>query len=77
MFLPGTPFTILAAFLFGGLGGFLTMVAATSVSATVAFLSARYIARDTVEKRVMQVEEFKKFKTMMEENYWFAFPSCV
>jgi len=74
MFLPGTPFTILAAFLFGDVEGFLTMVAATTVSATVAFLSARYIARGTIEKRITKIEEFEKFKRIMEENYWFTIP---
>ncbi len=74
MFLPGTPFTILAPFIFGSVEGFLTMVVATTVSATAAFLSARYIARNTVEKRVMKIKEFDRLKKMVEENYWFAIP---
>lgn len=74
MFLPGTPFTILAAFLFGDVEGFLTMVVATTVSASVAFLSARYIARDTVERQVAKIKEFNKFKTIVQENYWFTIP---
>ncbi|HKI47678.1 MAG TPA: VTT domain-containing protein [Desulfobacteria bacterium] len=74
MFFPGSPFTILASFLFGSVKGFFTMVAATTVSATPGFLAARYIARDALEERIMKIEGFKRVKTMVEENYWFAIP---
>ena len=74
MMLPGTPFTILAALLFGSLAGFLTMVAATTISAIIAFVAARYIAREALEKRIAGAEKFKDLKKMVEKNHWFAIP---
>ena len=41
---PGMPFTILAAFIFGSIGGFLVMTAATTLAAVLGFMVARYLA---------------------------------
>ncbi len=74
LLLPGTPFTILAAFLFGALWGYVTMVAATTVAAVTAFFIARYLAREAVEKRFAGTETFELLKEMVEQNLWFAIP---
>lgn len=72
--LPGTPFTILAAFLFGNLWGFLTMMAAGTLAAAVAFLMARYLARDTVARMLSDVQSLEKLKQLIEANNWFVIP---
>ncbi len=72
--LPGTPFTLLAAFLFGNLWGFLTMMAATISAATLAFLMARYLARDIAARQLNQVRTINRFKRLIEDNHWFAIP---
>jgi len=72
--LPGTPFTVLAAFLFGNLWGFATMMAATTLAATLAFVMARYLARDKVERRLAHLQTLEQLKEMVEENNWFAIP---
>jgi uncharacterized membrane protein YdjX (TVP38/TMEM64 family) len=74
VFLPGTPFTILAAFLFGGPWGFLTMVVATTIEAIVAFLIARYLARRKVEEMLAGTPLFEKMKGMLEQNHRIAIP---
>ena len=74
LFLPGTPFTILAAFLFGSLWGFVTMVAATTLSAAVGFLIARYAAKETLLRR-MPNEDFVAYLTgLVEQNHRIAIP---
>ena len=72
--LPGTPFTLLAAFLFGNLWGFLTMMAATITAATLAFLMARYLARDIAARQFNQVRTINRIKRLIEDNHWFAIP---
>lgn len=68
LLLPGTPFTLLAAFLFGSLWGYLIMVTATTLSAASAFLIARYAARERVEKMVSRTGVFQKLLMMVEKN---------
>jgi uncharacterized membrane protein YdjX (TVP38/TMEM64 family) len=68
LLLPGTPFTLLAAFLFGSLWAYVIMVAATTVAASSAFLLARYGARDRVEKMLSQAGTFQKLLKMVDEN---------
>lgn len=68
LMLPGTPFTLLAAFLFGSLWGYLIMVAATTLAAVAAFLIARYAARGWVQKRISHSGIFEKFLMMIQEN---------
>jgi uncharacterized membrane protein YdjX (TVP38/TMEM64 family) len=68
LLLPGTPFTLLAAFLFGSLWGYMIMVAATTLAATSAFLIARYGARNRVEEMLSQAGTLQKLLEMVEEN---------
>ena len=70
--MPGTPFTIAAAFLFGTSRGFFIMVAASSLAAVVGFLVARYVARDTIVKSFSDTPNFRKLMEMVEENYRIA-----
>lgn len=74
LLLPSIPFTILAAFLFTTLRAYLTVVGATTLAATSAFLIARYLARDVVEKRFARTDAFIKVKRLVEDNRWFAIP---
>lgn len=74
LLLPSIPFTILAAFLFSELRAYLTVVGATTLAAASAFLIARYLARDKVEKRFADTETFVKVRKLVEDNRWFAIP---
>jgi len=74
LLLPTMPFTILAAFLFTALQAYLTVVGATTLAATSAFLIARYLARGPVERRFSSTDSFRWAKRLVEENRWFAIP---
>ena len=71
---PGLPFTLLAAFLFGSLKGFLVMIVATNLAAIAGFMIARYLARDMFERRLRKFEAFKKLRSLVEKNQWLAIP---
>lgn len=68
LFLPGTPFTVAAALVFGPLWGYVTMLAATTAAAAAGFFVARYVAKETVEKRLSELEEFEKIKGWVAKN---------
>jgi uncharacterized membrane protein YdjX (TVP38/TMEM64 family) len=74
LLLPSIPFTILAAFLFTTLRAYLTVVGATTLAATSAFLIARYLARGAVEERFARTDAFIKVRKLVEDNRWFAIP---
>ena len=69
-FLPGTPVTVLAGFVFGPLWGVLYASIASIISVSAAFLIARYVARDLVENWVKNNEQFQKIDTQVEEQGW-------
>jgi uncharacterized membrane protein YdjX (TVP38/TMEM64 family) len=73
-FLPGTPFTILAALFFGVLWGFVTMLTGATLAAAAGFVIARYVARERIQKRLENNEEFLKLTRWVEENPWLAIP---
>lgn len=73
-FLPGLPFTLMAAFLFGSFKGFLIMVAASNLTAVAGFMIARYVARKAFEHRIRSIESFHKLKVIVEKNQWLAIP---
>jgi uncharacterized membrane protein YdjX (TVP38/TMEM64 family) len=50
--IPGTLITLAAGFLFGVLGGFITVSVGSTLGASVAFLVGRYLLRGWVEKRL-------------------------
>jgi uncharacterized membrane protein YdjX (TVP38/TMEM64 family) len=74
LLLPSMPLTILAAFLFSSLRAYLAVVGATTLAAASAFLIARYLARDAVEKHFARTETFLKVRKLVEDNRWFAIP---
>ena len=69
-FLPGTPVTVLAGFVFGPLWGILYASIASIISISVAFLIARYVARDLVEGWVKDNAQFRKIDEQVEEQGW-------
>ena len=72
--LPGTPFTVIAALVFGTLWGYVTMLVATTLAASSGFLIARYLARGIVERRLAGAESFRKLREITERNHWIAIP---
>ena len=73
-FLPGTPFTILAALFFGVLWGFAIMLVAATLAAAAGFIIGRYLAKERFQKRLADKEEFQKLTRWVEENPWLAIP---
>lgn len=69
-FLPGAPVTILAGFVFGPLWGIFYASAASVISVAVAFLIARYVARDLVEGWVKDNPQFQKIDAQVKEQGW-------
>ena len=69
-FLPGSPVTVLAGFIFGPLWGVFYASVASIISVSVAFLIARYVARDLVEGWVKGNAQFRKIDEQVEEQGW-------
>lgn len=69
-FLPGSPVTVLAGFVFGPLWGVFYASVASIISVSVAFLIARYVARDLVEGWVKDNPQFRKIDEQVEEQGW-------
>lgn len=69
-FLPGTPVTVLAGFVFGPLWGVFYASIASIISVSAAFLIARYVARDLVEGWVKDNAQFRKIDEQVEEQGW-------
>lgn len=71
---PGTPFTVAAPLLFGGLVAFVTMVVASTLSASGAFLVSRHLARDAVTRRLRSHPRFKLLDRLLYEHAWIVIP---
>ena len=69
-FLPGAPVTVLAGFIFGPLWGVFYASIASIISVSVAFLIARYVARDLVERWVKNNAQFRKIDEQVDEQGW-------
>ena len=69
-FLPGTPVTVLAGFVFGPLWGVFYASIASIISVSAAFLIARYVARGLVESWVENNAQFRKIDEQVEEQGW-------
>ena len=69
-FLPGSPVTVLSGFVFGPLWGIFYASIASIISVSVAFLIARYVARDLVEGWVKGNAQFRKIDEQVEEQGW-------
>ena len=75
LMIPGTPFTILAALLFGPWLAFVIMTFATTLSAVIAFLLARYLAKEWVERRLRRGGKLEQLKGLTEQNRAFVIPA--
>ena len=69
-FLPGSPVTVLAGFVFGPLWGVFYASISSIISVALAFLIARYVARDLVEGWVKDNAQFRKIDEQVEEQGW-------
>jgi uncharacterized membrane protein YdjX (TVP38/TMEM64 family) len=69
-FLPGSPVTVLAGFVFGPFWGIFYASIASIISVSVAFLIARYVARDLVEGWVKGNAQFRKIDEQVDEQGW-------
>lgn len=71
---PGLPFTLAAPLLFGVLPAFLVMVVASALSAAVAFLVARHLARDAVAELLAGTDGFARVTALVEKHDWIVIP---
>jgi uncharacterized membrane protein YdjX (TVP38/TMEM64 family) len=66
--IPGSALTIAAGGLFGSWLGVILVSLASTVGASLAFLIARYFARDAVASWLSKTEKFKRLDEMTEEH---------
>ena len=71
---PGLPFTLVAPVLFGAWPAFVIMVVASSLSASSAFLIARYLARDAVARRLEGNARFARLNRLLDQHAWIIIP---
>lgn len=67
-FIPGLLVTMMAGLAFGPWWGTLIVSIGSTIGATLAFIVARYIARESVESFLSKQAWFIKFKDSIEEN---------
>jgi uncharacterized membrane protein YdjX (TVP38/TMEM64 family) len=68
--LPGSPFTLAAAILFGFWKGLIAVLIGANAGAALAFLCARYLARDWIEKRVKARVTLANFDQAIKRSGW-------
>jgi uncharacterized membrane protein YdjX (TVP38/TMEM64 family) len=68
LFFPGLPLTLGAGFLYGAVIGTLVVSPASVVGATLAFLIARYVARDWVTRRLKKYPQAAAIDRAIEKN---------
>ena len=71
---PGMPFTLLSPFLLGVGPAFVVMVVGSAISAALAFLIARYLARDALAERLAGTDGFARLSALVEEHDWAVIP---
>ena len=71
---PGLPFTLISPVLFGPWPAFVIMVVASSLSASSAFLIARYVARDAFAHRLEGNERFARLNRLLDQHAWIIIP---
>ena len=69
LLLPGLPLTIAGGILFGPFWGVVYAIAGSTLGACAAFLAARYIARDWVERK-LQSPRWRRLDQAVEEQGW-------
>lgn len=65
---PGSALTVAAGALFGSVLGVIVVINAATVGASLAFLIARYFARDAVVRSLAANEKFRKLDRLTEEH---------
>ena len=70
LFVPGTLLTLVAGAVFGLLVGFITVSIASTIGASLAFLIARYFARDKVASMAEDNRHFEAIDKAIEEGGW-------
>ncbi len=70
LMIPAAPFSIVAGALFGLWWGTVAVWLGANLGAAVAFLIARYLARDAVEKRLAGFPKFKAVDRAVAEGGW-------
>jgi uncharacterized membrane protein YdjX (TVP38/TMEM64 family) len=65
---PGSVITIMGGLLFGSLVGVLSVSVGSTIGAGLAFLIARYMARDSIAGRLADNAKFQKLDRMTEEH---------
>jgi uncharacterized membrane protein YdjX (TVP38/TMEM64 family) len=68
LFFPGLPLTLGAGFLYGAVIGTLVVSPASVAGATLAFLIARYVARDWVTRRLKKYPQAAAIDRAIEKN---------
>jgi uncharacterized membrane protein YdjX (TVP38/TMEM64 family) len=68
LFFPGLPLTLGAGFVYGPLLGTLVVSPASVAGASLAFLIARYLARDWVARRLVKYPQAAALDRMVEKN---------
>jgi len=68
LFFPGLPLTLGAGFLYGAVIGTLVVSPASVAGATLAFLIARYVARDWVTRRLKKYPQASAIDRAIEKN---------
>jgi uncharacterized membrane protein YdjX (TVP38/TMEM64 family) len=70
---PSMPFSLLAPVLFGVGGAVVVMVTASTMSAALGFLTARYMAREAIEARLAGTPA-ARLAALLEEHGWIVIP---
>ncbi len=65
--IPGSVLTVLAGTLFGSVLGVVVVIHAATLGASLAFLIARYFARDAIARRLATNERFQRLDRLTEE----------
>jgi len=66
--IPGSALTVVAGTLFGSALGVVVVINAATLGASLAFLIARYFARDAVARRLSSNETFQRLDRLTEEH---------
>ena len=74
LFIPGSPFSIIAALLFGTLWGYVIMLCSTTIAAIISFLLARSLLKDRVQRHLGEQKLFETLSGWVEKNPWLAIP---
>jgi uncharacterized membrane protein YdjX (TVP38/TMEM64 family) len=65
---PGSALTVAAGALFGSVLGVIVVIHAATLGASLAFLIARYVARDTIARRLSSNATFQRLDRLTEEH---------